>query len=68
MLHGDADQVIPVLAGHQLAALAKAVGAKVDLVIYPGEGHGFGPTCPKKNGADALKRTITFLKQELVPN
>ena len=23
----------------------RIVGAKADLVIYPGEGHGFGPTC-----------------------
>jgi carboxymethylenebutenolidase len=65
VLHGDADQVIPVLAGHQLAALAESVGAKADLVIYPGEGHGFAPDMANKNGADALKRTITFLKSEL---
>ena len=64
VLHGDADQVIPVIAGHQLAALAQDVGAKADLVIYPGEGHGFGPN-PVGNGADALKRTIAFLKREL---
>lgn len=67
VLHGDADQVIPVIAGHQLAALAQDVGAKADLVIYPGEGHGFGPNA-NGNGADALKRTIAFLKKELVPN
>lgn len=64
VLHGDADQIIPVIAGHQLAALAEEVGAKADLVIYPGEGHGFGPN-PIGNGADALKRTIAFLKREL---
>lgn len=65
ILHGDADQVIPVNAGHQLAALAKSVGAKTDLVIYPGEAHGFGADTKKKNGADGLKRTLAFLKQEL---
>jgi carboxymethylenebutenolidase len=67
VLHGDADQVIPVIAGHQLAALAQDVGASVDLVIYPGEGHGFGPNA-NGNGADALKRTLAFLKRELMPN
>jgi carboxymethylenebutenolidase len=65
VLHGDADQVIPVIAGHQLAALAESLGAKADLVIYPGEGHGFGPEMTGKNGADALKRTLAFLKREL---
>jgi len=59
--------VIPVIAGHQLAALAKDVGAKADLVIYPGEGHGFGPNAVG-NGADALKRTLAFLKKELGAN
>jgi carboxymethylenebutenolidase len=68
VLHGDADQIIPVIAGHQLAALAQDVGAKADLVIYPGEGHGFGPAIDGKNGGDALKRTIAFLKRELLPN
>ncbi len=68
VLHGDADQVIPVLSGHQLAALAEQVGAKVDLVIYPGEGHGFGPDIAEKNGGDALKRTLAFLKQQLTPD
>jgi carboxymethylenebutenolidase len=67
VLHGDADQVIPVNAGHELAALAKDVGARADLVIYPGEGHGFGPALDQKNGADALKRTMAFLKRELSP-
>lgn len=65
VLHGDADQVIPVLAGHQLKALAEDVGAKAELVIYPGEGHGFGPDISGKNGGDALKRTLAFLKQQL---
>ena len=68
VLHGDADQVIPVIAGHQLAALAEEVGAKAELVIYPGEGHGFGPDIAGKNGGDALKRTLAFLKQQLGPN
>jgi carboxymethylenebutenolidase len=64
VLHGDADRVIPVEAGRELANLAKSLGGKVDLVIYPGEGHGFGAN-PGKNGADALDRTLTFLKREL---
>ena len=68
VLHGDADRVIPVIAGHQLAALAEDVGAKAELVIYPGEGHGFGPDIAGKNGGDALKRTLAFLRQLLAAN
>jgi carboxymethylenebutenolidase len=65
ILHGDADQVIDVENGKQLAEEAKALGAKVDLVIYPGESHGFGADFQKKNATDALNHTITFLKKEL---
>ena len=65
VLHGDADQIIPVQEGKQLAAEAKALGAKVDLVIYPGQSHGFGADFAKKDATDALNRTIAFLKKEL---
>jgi dipeptidyl aminopeptidase/acylaminoacyl peptidase len=65
VLHGDADQVIPVDAGRELAAEAKELGASVDLVIYPGESHGFGADFAKKNATDALNRSTAFLRKEL---
>lgn len=65
ILHGDADTVIPVSAGRELARSAQALGAPVDLVIYPDEAHGFGSNITAKNGADALKRTVAFLRQQL---
>jgi hypothetical protein len=34
-------------------------------VIYPGESHGFGSRLESANGADALKRSIAFLRKEL---
>jgi carboxymethylenebutenolidase len=65
VLHGDADQIIPVQNGKELAAEAKALGTKVDLVIYPGESHGFGARWDDKNATDALNRAVAFLKKEL---
>lgn len=65
VLHGDADQIIPVQEGKQLAAEAKQLGASVDLVIYPGQSHGFGADFAKKDATDALNRTIAFLRKEL---
>ena len=65
VLHGDADTIIPVNDGMTLAENARAMGAVVDLVIYPGEVHGFGSNITSKNGADALARTIAFLTREL---
>ena len=65
IMHGDADQIIPVREGRMLADFARQFGAKVDLVIYPGESHGFGSRLSTRDGADALARTVTFLKSEL---
>jgi carboxymethylenebutenolidase len=66
ILHGDADRIIPVNAGMHLSEQAKALGAPVDLVIYPREGHGFGADTSTKTGADSYKRTLAFLKKELL--
>ena len=65
ILHGDADAIIPVDQGRRLADLAKSLKGKPELVIYPGERHGFGSRLDSDNGADALARTIAFLKREL---
>jgi carboxymethylenebutenolidase len=65
ILHGDADQIIPVREGKMLADFARQFGAKVDLVIYPGESHGFGSRLGTADGADALTRTVAFLRKEL---
>ena len=68
ILHGDADAVIPVSAGRALAKSAQALGATVDLQIYPDEAHGFGSNIAAKNGADALARTTAFLQRHLSGN
>jgi len=65
ILHGDADQIIPVRDGRMLAMYAQQLGGKADLVIYPGESHGFGSRLQTKNGQDALARTTAFLRKEL---
>jgi carboxymethylenebutenolidase len=65
LLHGDADTIIPVDRGKALASLARQLGGSADLVIYPGESHGFGSRLNTKAGADALTRTVTFLAGEL---
>lgn len=65
ILHGDADAIIPIGQGQRLADLATSLKGKPELVIYPGEKHGFGSRIDSDNGADALARTIAFLKREL---
>jgi len=65
ILHGDADTIIPVDRGKELASLATRLGSTVDLVIYPGAAHGFGSKLNTKDGSDALARTVTFLAKQL---
>ena len=66
ILHGDADAIISVSTGRELARNAETLGVPVDLVIYPGEAHGFGSNITAKNGADALSRTVAFLQKQLL--
>lgn len=65
ILHGDADAIIPIDQGRRLADLATSLKGKPEMVTYPGERHGFGSRIDDANGADALARTIGFLKREL---
>jgi carboxymethylenebutenolidase len=65
ILHGDADAIIPVEQGRHLAAFAKELGGEAELVIYPGERHGFGARLQTANSTDALTRTVAFLSREL---
>jgi len=65
ILHGDADAIIPIEQGRRLADLAASLKGHPELVVYPGERHGFGSRIDGENGADALARTIAFLKREL---
>jgi carboxymethylenebutenolidase len=66
ILHGDADTVIPVEQGRQLADLARQLGGTAELEIYPGERHGFGARLETANGADGLRRALGFLEGKLI--
>jgi carboxymethylenebutenolidase len=63
ILQGDADQVIPPIAGKELINYVKAIGGNAQLVSYPGAGHGFDLNTNPSNvaGADARRRAILFL-------
>lgn len=65
ILHGDADTIIPVDQSRHLADFAKQLGGNAELVVYPGERHGFGARTQNANAADALARTVAFLSREL---
>ncbi len=63
ILHGDADQTVPVQEAYDLQSFLEKKKIPHEIKIYPGVGHGFS------NGVwrDAARRTRDFLKKNLAP-
>jgi dipeptidyl aminopeptidase/acylaminoacyl peptidase len=62
--HGDADPVVPVEQSRRLARAVAAAGGDVELVIHPGEGHGFRR--PEVQ-VDEQRRVEAFVERCLSP-
>jgi dipeptidyl aminopeptidase/acylaminoacyl peptidase len=58
LLHGELDPVVPVDQSIALADAVRAAGGDVELVVYPGEGHGFRQP---SNQLDEIERIAAFL-------
>lgn len=56
ILHGDADQVVPVAEAKALESLCKEKKIPHQVHVYSGQGHGF----LGEPGADALRRCVAF--------
>lgn len=63
ILQGSNDPRVPQDESDQVVAKLRALGRRVEYVVYPDEGHGF---TKKKNADDAYGRIIEFLTKELV--
>lgn len=61
ILHGDADDTVPVSEAHYIATLAEKKKVPYEMKIYPGAGHGFSPEVMD----DARQRTLDFLRKHL---
>ncbi|MFP5240539.1 MAG: dienelactone hydrolase family protein [Acidobacteriota bacterium] len=59
--HGEKDLVVPFSEGEELVRQAQALGAQAQLVPYPGEGHGFGPSASQDSGRLAREFLIRHL-------
>jgi dipeptidyl aminopeptidase/acylaminoacyl peptidase len=62
ILHGDADGIVPVGQGRQLATALRRVGVEAELWIYPGEGHGF---YRRDHLTDARRRVVEWFNRWL---
>jgi acetyl esterase/lipase len=62
-LHGDQDALVPVEQARVLDEKMKAAGASHTLIVFEGQGHGFGG----KNGKKAADATWEFFARHLKP-
>ena len=58
ILQGDADPRVPLAESREIAEAVRRGGGVVELVVYPGEGHGFERT---EDQLDAMRRAVEFL-------
>jgi carboxymethylenebutenolidase len=61
VLHGDRDPIVPVANARTLEAILRRQGAPHEVVVYAGEGHGFG----QRTQEDADRRVAAFLDRHL---
>jgi len=64
-LHGESDSNVPLAEGEELIKLGKALGAKAELVTYPGKEHGFDFSDTDPMTADAVGRVALFFQSQL---
>jgi dipeptidyl aminopeptidase/acylaminoacyl peptidase len=62
LLQGEDDRVVPLAQAEAMAAAMRAAGRDVELVVYPGEGHGFRMATTV---VDALTRELAFYRRVL---
>jgi dipeptidyl aminopeptidase/acylaminoacyl peptidase len=58
ILQGDADPRVPLAESRQIADAVRRRGGIVDLIVYPGEGHGFHKL---EDQLDSMRRAVEFL-------
>jgi carboxymethylenebutenolidase len=65
VLHGDADDNVPLSSGQDIVSLARRLGGRAELVVYNGAGHRYS-TWGETAAIDAIDRTIAFFRAQLI--
>jgi dipeptidyl aminopeptidase/acylaminoacyl peptidase len=58
ILQGDNDPRVPLAESRQIADAVRRRGGIADLIVYPGEGHGFHKL---EDRLDGMRRAVEFL-------
>lgn len=61
LLHGDADRLVPLEHSEAMHDALEAEGVSVDLIVFPGQGHGF----QGGDGQRAAEAMITFFDEQI---
>jgi carboxymethylenebutenolidase len=61
VLHGSADPIVPVANAYAVEALLRQQDVPHEMMVYPGQGHGFRGAAEK----DATERALAFLRRHL---
>lgn len=64
LLQGEEDKVVPPNQAQTMADAIRQAGGDVELVMYPGEGHGFRTA---EAAGDALERELAFYQRVMMP-
>jgi carboxymethylenebutenolidase len=65
LIHGDADELVPVARSQRLAEVFKETGIDYELKIYAGEAHGFAMREPDPITIDVYKSIIRFFDSRM---
>jgi carboxymethylenebutenolidase len=60
IIHGEADQVIPVQEAQAMESIAQSRAASYVMKIYPPAGHGFDVQSADPQAIDARKQVVDF--------
>ncbi len=61
ILHGEQDRIVPIANAYAVQGILRARGVPHEIIVYPGEGHGFGAAAQ----ADAAQRINAFFSRHL---
>jgi carboxymethylenebutenolidase len=64
LLHGNNDTVVPLAGSNAIFAKAQTLGAMVEMVVYPGAGHGFDFSADADAAVSARRHVLAFLAAE----
>jgi dipeptidyl aminopeptidase/acylaminoacyl peptidase len=65
IVHGDADQAVPLAQSHDLEAKLRAAGVPVEVIVVPGGGHGAQFPGKRASSPDYISAMVRWFDEHL---